>query len=109
MAKKWPTWAQLGSQNGVKIDEKSQQKTIKILMPLRTGFLIDFEGFRKQNGGMLASKIEPKSMLSSRGDFLKKLRFSLRKTMILKDLGVEVGSKNLKKSFKKRGQHEKAS
>ena len=66
-------------------------------MPLRIGFFKDFNGFWKQNGAMLASKIEQKSMLSSRGDFLKKHRFFLRKKMILKDPGVEVGSKNLPK------------
>ena len=71
----WPTWHQLGSQNGAKIDEKSKQKTIKILMPLRIGFLNDFEGFWKQNGGMLAFKIEQTSMLSSRSEFLKKSSF----------------------------------
>ena len=26
----WPTWPQLGSQNGAKIDKKSKQKMIKI-------------------------------------------------------------------------------
>ena len=71
-------------------------------MPLRIGFLKDFSGFWKQNGGMLASKIEQKSMLSSRGDFLKKPCFSLGKTMILKDPGVEVGSKNRSKIYQKR-------
>ena len=71
-------------------------------MPLRIGFLKDFSGFWRQNGGMLASKIEQKSMLSSRGDFLKKPCFSLGKTMILKDPGVEVGSKNRSKIYQKR-------
>ena len=98
----WATWLQLGSQNGAKIDWKSKQKTIKILMPLRIGFLKDFSGFWRQNGSMLASKIEQKSMLSSRGDFLKKPCFSLGKTMILKDPGVEVGSKNRSKNYQKR-------
>ena len=71
-------------------------------MPLRIGFLKDLSGFWRQNGGMLASKIEQKSMLSSRGDFLKKPCFSLGKTMILKDPGVEVGSKNRSKIYQKR-------
>ena len=71
-------------------------------MPLRIRFLKDFSAFWTQNGGMLASKIEPKSMLSSRGDFLKKPCFSLGKTMILKDPGVEVGSKNRSKIYQKR-------
>ena len=88
----WATWLQLGSQNGAKIDWKSKQKTIKILMPLRIGFLKDFSGFWGQNGGMLASKIEQKSMLSSRDDFLKIPCFSIGKTMIFKGPRVEVGS-----------------
>ena len=50
-----------------------------------------------ENGGMLASKIDQKSMLSSRGDFLKKPRFSNGKTMIFKVLGVEVEAKNQSK------------
>ena len=63
-------------------------------MPLRIGFFKDFNGFWKQNGAMLASKIEQKSMLSSRGDFFKKHYFSNGTTMILKDLGIEVGTQN---------------
>ena len=53
----WPTWLQLGSQNGAKIHQKSKPKSINFLMPLGIGFLKDFDGFRKQNEGMLASKI----------------------------------------------------
>ena len=66
-------------------------------MPLRIGFFKDFNGFWKQNGAMLASKIEQKSMLSSRGDLLKKPCFSLGKTMILKVRGMEVKHKNQSK------------
>ena len=63
-------------------------------MPLEIRFLTDFLDSGVQNGGKLASKIEPKSMLSSRGDFFKKPSFSAGKTMILKDSGVEVESQN---------------
>ena len=63
-------------------------------MPLRIGFLKDFSGFWMQNGGPLASQSEPRSMLSSRAHFLKEPSFPLGKTMILKDPGVEVRSKN---------------
>ena len=66
-------------------------------MPRRIGFLSDFDGFRKQHGGMLASKIEQKSMLSSRDDFLKIPCFSIGKTMIFKGPRVEVGSKTRSK------------
>ena len=63
-------------------------------MPLGIRFLEDFGGFWDQNGSKLAFKIEPKTMLSSKGVFLKKPCFSLGKTMILKVLEVEVGTKN---------------
>ena len=36
--KKWPTWPQVGSQDGAEIDKKSIQKSIKKLMPLGIGF-----------------------------------------------------------------------
>ena len=98
----WPTWPQLGSQNGAKIDKKSIQKMIKILMPPETRFLRYFDGFWVDFGGMLASKMESRWMLSSRGHFLKKLRFPTGKSMILKDPGVEVGSPNRSKIDQKR-------
>ena len=53
----------------------------------------------------MASKMESRSMLSSRGHFLKKLRFSLGKAMILKDPGVEVGSQNRSKKEHNLGRH----
>ena len=66
-------------------------------MPLRIAVLKDFCVFWMQNGDMLASKIEQKSMLSSRDDFLKKMCFPNGKTSIFKDPGVEVGSPNRSK------------
>ena len=90
----WPTWPQVDTQNGAQIDEKSKQKSTNFSIPLGIRFLQDFGGFWDQNGPNLASKIEPKSMLSSKGDFLKKLRFSSGKTIILKVPGVEVGEYN---------------
>ena len=66
-------------------------------MHLRIGFVEDLNGFWKQNGAMLASKTEQKSMLLSRGIFLKKQCFAFKTTMILKDPGVEVGNKNQSK------------
>ena len=93
----WPTWLQVEPQNGAKIDQKSKQKSINFSMPLGIRFLQDFGGFWDQNGANLASKIEPKSMLSSKSNLLKKLRFSKGKTTILKVPGVEVGSKNRSK------------
>ena len=95
--KKWPTWFQLGSQNGAEIEKRSKQKSINILMALGVRFFRDFGGFWKQNGAKLAPKSHQKSIPTSKGDFLKKPYFSLEKTMILKVLGVQVGTKNLSK------------
>ena len=66
-------------------------------MPLGVGFSKDVGGFWKQNGAKLAPKWQQKSIPTSNGDFFKKPCFSLRKIMILKDLGVEVESKNRSK------------
>ena len=43
--KMWPTWPQLGSQDGAKIDNKSLQKSIKKMMPSKIDFWSDFGGF----------------------------------------------------------------
>ena len=69
-------------------------------MGLESRYFPDFGGFWVDFGGMLASKIDPKSELTSRGRFSKKLNFSNEKTMIFRDLGAKVGSKNCKKSIK---------
>ena len=61
--KRWPTWFQLGPQNGARIEKKSKQKSIKILMALGVKFLKDFGGFGmakwSQVGTRIASKIDP--------------------------------------------------
>ena len=61
--KRWPTWLQLGSQNGAKIEKKSKPNAIKIWMPLGVGFLKDFGGFGRakwsQVGIRIASQIDP--------------------------------------------------
>ena len=84
--KKVPSW----SQNGVKIDEKIDQKF--------DGFGNRFlKGFWWILGRILVPKSTPKSMLSSKGGFLKKLCFSKRKTYFFEIQGVEVGNKNRSK------------
>ena len=55
----------------------------------------------RQNGAKLAPESHQKSIPTSKGDFLKKHGFPSGKTMILKVLGVEVGSKNQSKIDKK--------
>ena len=67
-------------------------------MGLENRYFPDFGGFWVDFGGMLASKIDPKSELTSRGRFSKS-SFSIGKTAIFKDPGVQVGSKNRKKSM----------
>ena len=58
----WPTWLQLGSQNGAQIDQKSKQKSINFWMPLGIGFLKNVGGFWKEKwrqvGMRMASKID---------------------------------------------------
>ena len=39
------TWVQLRFQNGAKTDKKSMQKSTQNLMPFKTDFLKDFDGF----------------------------------------------------------------
>ena len=93
-ASRYPTWLQVEPQKDIKIDQKSKQKSINFSTPLGIRFLQDFKGFWEQNGGKLVSKIEPKTMLSWKGDFLKKHCFSNGKNHDFEGSGVEVGSKN---------------
>ena len=58
--KRWPTWLQLGPQNGARIEKKSKQKSIKILMALGVGFLKDFGGFGRVKWSQVGTEIEPK-------------------------------------------------
>jgi len=63
-------------------------------MPLEVDFWWILVDLGRQNGAKLAPKSCQKSIPTWKGDFLKKPCFSTGKTMILKVLGVEVGSKN---------------
>ena len=56
-------------------------------MGLESRYFPDFGGFWIDFGGMLASKIDPKSELTSRGRFSKKLNFSKGKTTIFRGSG----------------------
>ena len=62
LRKMWPTWPQLGSQEGAKMKKKSMQKSIKNLMPLGMDFCEDFIAFFvpkcSQVGTKMASKID---------------------------------------------------
>ena len=70
---------------------------MKFWRPLGTSKNRKIFDFGGQHGGKLAPKSKPKSMLSSKGVFLKKLCFSLGKTYFLEIQWVEVGSKNRSK------------
>ena len=84
--KKVPSW----SRNGVKIDEKIAQKF--------DGFgNLFLKGFWWILERILAPKSRPKSMLSSKGVFLKKHCFSLGKIHFFDIHGVQVGSKKRSK------------
>ena len=54
----WPTWLQLGSQNGAKIDEKSKQQTIKIFSCL---IGLDFWAILMDLGSNMEACWPPKS------------------------------------------------
>ena len=55
--KKWPTWPQVGSQVGAKMDKKSTQKSITKLMPPGIGFWKDFCGFWEGKWSQVGTKI----------------------------------------------------
>ena len=92
--KRCPRWLQVGRPNGATIYKNSKQKSF---------ILLDASGFfwggillvvGKQNVPKLVSESHPKSIPTSIGYFCFFFDFSLRKTMILKVPGVEVGIKN---------------
>ena len=92
-----PSWLPKSKQNRRKIDAKINQKT----MHLGFDFWKDFGGFLEAKWKHVGTKIDQKSMPTPNNDFLKKLCFSWGKTMILRVQGVEVGSQNLLKNYKK--------
>ena len=73
---KWPTWLQLGSQNGAKMVQKSIKIWIIFWMPLGIDFLLIFDQFFAPKWRQIETKIDQKSMSTSRGDFLQKQCFS---------------------------------
>ena len=60
--KKWPTWSQLGCQNGAKLTNKSIRKSIIFLMPLGIGFWDGFLFFGYQNGHKFVPTWDPKKI-----------------------------------------------
>ena len=70
--KRWPTWFQLGPQNGARIEKKSKQKSIKILMALGIDFGEGFEGSGVQKWSHVGTQMEPKMDLMLRTPKIKK-------------------------------------
>ena len=86
-----PTWLPKWSQDGPKI----HQNLDHFLDASWDGFLLMiFDQFFDPKWRQVETKIDQKSMSTSKGDFLKKPCFSLGKTMILRVQGIEVGGKN---------------
>ena len=69
--KTWPTWPQLGSQDGAKMEKKSMQKSIKNLMHLGIDFWKDLEGFWEPKWSHVGTQIDQKSMPIAKSVFLK--------------------------------------
>ena len=92
------TWPQLDPQNGHQNDQNSKHFFNPFLNASEDRNFWDFGGFlkpkRTQVDPMLAPKIE---VNFERRFFEKTLFFKTKKTMILKVLGVEVGSKDRSK------------
>ena len=61
VAPRWPTWVQVGFQNGAQIEEKSMEKSIENVMHLGIYFWKDVGGFLEEK----QAKIEEKSMKKS--------------------------------------------
>ena len=70
------------------------QKSIEKVLHLGIRFWKDFDDFLEEKSRHVGIKIKQKSMPTSKSDFLKILRISLRKTMVLRIQGIDVGNKN---------------
>ena len=70
-------------------------------MPLEIDFLFDFGGFLVEKWRQVGTNMDPKSMCNAKSDVLKKLSFSLGKTILLNVLEVKVGTKHNEKSINK--------
>ena len=69
LPKKWPTWSQLGSQNGAKMAKKSIPKSIIFLMPVGINFWVDFGGFWLPKWSQVGSKMGSKIDVYLEGQF----------------------------------------
>ena len=70
-------------------------------MPFGIDFLRDVGGLLVEKWRQVGTNMDPKSMCNAKSDVLKKLSFSVGKTILLNILDVKVGTKNNQKSIKK--------
>ena len=91
------SWLEKGGQHGSNLAPKTEPKSRKNRSQMRPKFgcLLGSDFWRilvdlgRQNGAKLASESHPKSIPTSKGGFLKKLCFSLRKTNDFEGSGVQ--------------------
>ena len=101
-SKMWPTWSQLGTQNGAKNDKKAIQRSIKILVPLGVGFWIVFGGFWEAKWSQVGTKIDQRSMPIAKCDFLKNRALAAAGARFFRFRGSKLGTTTDPKSIKKR-------
>ena len=73
MAKKWPTWPNLGPKmepKAYKNLQKSMQKLIKKSMPVKAIFLSDFDGFGDKKWKQTGTQIDKKLMPAAKSENL---------------------------------------
>ena len=97
---KWPTWLQLGSQNGAKMVQKSIKILIIFWMPLGIDFLSNFDRFFDPKWRQVGTKIDQKSMSTSKGDFLKNRALPAAGARFFKIRVAKLGAKIDQKSIK---------
>ena len=91
--KKCPTWPQVGSQDGGKMEKKSMQKSIKNLMHLGIDFWKDFGGFGEAKWSQVGTKIASKIILKFQRRFFEKTSFFLKKQWFWRFWGSKLGGK----------------
>ena len=101
VAREWPTWPQLGSQDGAKMEKKSMQKSIKKLMHLGIDFWKDLEGFWEPKWSHVGTQIDQKSMPIAKSDFLKNRTLPAAGDRFFKIRGSKLGVKIDQMSTKK--------
>ena len=99
--KRWPTWLQLGSQNGAKMIQTSIKIWIIFWMPLGIDFCLIFNRFLLPKWRQVGTKIDQKSMSTSKGDFLKNRALPAAGARFFKIRGAKLGAKIDSKSIKK--------